>query len=315
VVARRRGKRPKGGKISPTDAKTCLPDDPFIDPQASGNADPVLQYVDKKKGWTLQVIPNKFPAFTQSGECAVPHNVGPYEVIDGRGFHEVVITKDCVRHLALFSHKEAEEVVRAYSERYKALKKEPCVKYISIFHNHGKEAGASVAHPHSQIIAIPVVPADVFRSLKGAKKYYKKNNQCVHCKMIEWEMKDKGRIIYENDSMVAFCPFISRTAFEVRVFPKKHGAQFEKFSSRHLGDLGDALRISLAKLNSALENPSYNFYIHTAPVEKGDYSYYHWHMKILPKTAVWAGFELSTGIKISTIEPERAAGFLRKASV
>ena len=317
VVARNRGKRPdqfQSNKILPTDALACSPDDPFINPQASGNASPVLEYVDKKKEWTLQVIPNKFPAFAQLGECMISRKVGPYEIIDGRGFHEVVITKDCVRHLALFSHDEVEEVIRAYSTRYRTLKKETCVKYISIFHNHGKEAGASIAHPHSQIIAIPVVPPDVSRSLEGAKKYYAKNGQCVHCKMIEWEMKDEHRVIYENDSMIAFCPFISRTAFEIRVFPKNHSAQFEKLSSEYFGDLGDALRISLAKLNSTLENPSYNFFIHTAPVG-GNHSYYHWHIEILPKTAVWAGFELSTGIEISTIEPERAAGFLRNASI
>lgn len=312
VIAKERAKRPSDFATK-GESLTCLADDPFRDPQASGNGEPVLKYENKDKEWTLQVIPNKFPAFTQQGECAVTREEGPYEVIDGRGHHEVVITRDCDKHFALFSKEQAEEVIRAYNARYNELKKDSCVKYVSVFHNHGKEAGASVVHPHSQIIAIPVVPPDVSRSLRGSKEFNEKDGGCVHCTMIEWEKKEGSRVIYENDTMIAFCPYVSRTAFEIRVFPKEHQSRFEDLDPKKFSDLGDAMRESLAKLYHALGNPSYNFFLHTAPVNDDDYSYYHWHMEIIPKTLIWAGFELATGVEISTIEPERAAQFLREA--
>lgn len=314
VIAKERAKRPSDFAAKREGGPpTCPTDDPFRDPQASGNKDPILVYRDKDKQWTLQVIPNKFPAFTQQGECAVPRPVGPYEVMDGRGHHEVVITRDCDKHFALLSSTRAAEVIRAYHERYNELKKDDCVQYISIFHNHGREAGASVVHPHSQIIAIPVVPPDVSRSLKGSGDFNKREGSCVHCVMLNWELEDKSRIIFENDTMVAFCPFISRTAFEIRIFPKEHQAKFEDLDPKNFADLGDALQKSLHQLYRTLDNPAYNFFFHTAPTDDGDYSHYHWHIEIIPKTVIWAGFELATGVEISTIEPERAAQFLRDA--
>ena len=175
VIAKERAKRPSDFAIKKEgEPTTCPDDDPFADPQRSGNEEPVLLYKDKEGVWTLQVIPNKFPAFTQRGECMAPRHIGPYEIIDGRGHHEVVITRDCDKHFALLSSEQAEEVIRAYYKRYNELKEDSCVRYISIFHNHGREAGASVVHPHSQIIAIPVVPPDVSRSLRGAQDFNKR---------------------------------------------------------------------------------------------------------------------------------------------
>jgi UDPglucose--hexose-1-phosphate uridylyltransferase len=242
----------------------------------------------------------------------VPRNYGPYAVIDGKGFHEVVVFRDPQRNIAHFSQREATDVMRAFRERLIVLKEEPCVGYVSIFQNHGKEAGASVAHPHAQIIALPVIPTDVTRSLEGAKRFYEKNNKTVHTTIIDWERQEKTRIIYENKTMVAFCPFTSRAAFEIRIFPKVPQARFEDFNEANLPDVADALRYSLRMLYDTLEDPAYNFFLHTAPVNHGDHAYYHWHFEILPKTAIWAGFELGTGIEISTLEPERAATFLRE---
>ncbi len=325
AVATARAKRPhafilKDGSVKAEPKSLC----PFENPQKSGNAEPLLLYRGlssvrqlrhgkQKDGWELQVIPNKFPAFTPVGQCPIPYKVGPYEVIDGRGFHEIIITRDHKKHLALFSRHEAENVIRAYQERYAALKNDSCVTYISIFHNHGKEAGASLVHPHSQLIAIPIVPTNVWRSISHSATYFRENKSCVHCEMIKWELKDKERIVFENEAFVAFCPFVSRTAFEIRIFPKKHVSHFDHFSSDHHGALADALRYSLKTLHKTLRNPPYNFFIHTAPVDHQEYPHYHWHIEILPKTSIWAGFELGTGIEISTIKPENAAEFLRRA--
>ena len=236
--------------------------------------------------------------------------------MEGVGFHEVVITRDHSRSIAEFSLKEIELLINAYQIRYRQLIEEECVRYVSIFKNYGEEAGATIYHPHSQIIALPVMPSDVMNSLKGAQNYFKKNKACAHCTMTNWERKQKKRIVFENELAVAFCPFISRKAFEIRIFPKLHQPYFEQTDFEGMKKIAEALRVSLAKLFKGLKDPAYNFFIHTAPIESSEkWHYYHWHIEILPKTGIWAGFELGTGIEVSSIEPERAAQFLRNIKI
>ncbi len=262
--------------------------------------------------WWVQVIPNKYPAFGK-GECAVLSSVGPYQWTQGIGFHEVVVTRDHTRSIAMMSHDEVLQIIRSYQERAAAMHKDPCVKYISIFHNHGPTAGASVSHPHSQMIALPVIPPDVARSIRGSAEYFHAHNGCVHCAIVGYEREMGERIIYENDHCIVVAPYASKTAFEMRIFPKKHRARFEEAVAEECRALADALRVSLAKLFRGLGDPDYNFFIHTAPIASaGEFNHYHWHLEIVPKTAIWAGFEIGTGIEISTIAPEDAAKFLRQ---
>ena len=267
------------------------------------------------RDWWVQVVPNKYPAFAP-GLCPIPQTLGPYQWQDGIGLHEVVITRDHTRSLGAMTSVEAGAVMTAYRARYLALKGEDCVRYISIFHNHGREAGASVTHPHSQVIAIPVTPPDVSRSLAGSAAYYRRHRTCVHCAMVAFERRQGWRIVFENTHMVAFCPYVSRSAFEIRIFPTRHAPAFEEAGERELASAAEALRVALAKLQRGLGDPHYNFFIHTAPVAGGvGARHYHWHVEIIPKTAVWAGFEIGTGIEISTVSPEAAAAFLRKIKV
>ena len=311
VIAKGRAARPRGKADGKADREDDIETCPFEDPKASGNADPVLLYPSQgEAGWSLQVIPNKYPAFAGGG-CPVITKVGPYAIQGGMGFHEVIITRDHVKHLALLARGKVEEVLRAYRTRYVALKGEECVKYISLFHNHGKGAAASLSHPHSQLIAIPFLPSDIQRSLRGSNTFYKKHGECVHCAMLAWERRDNKRIIFENEEFVAFCPFISRGAYEVRLLPKIHAAYFEKIDEGEIRALSEILQEVLLRLYKNLENPPYNFYIHTAPVEQGEYPHYHWHFEIRPKLETGAGFELGTGVEVSTVEPEEAAAILR----
>lgn len=315
VIATGRGKRPEAFKSKPASfshpKKTC----PFEDPQATGHGQPLLKYFKpNSKEWLVQVVPNKYPAFISKGVCQTFGKVGPYTVTNGYGFHELFILGDHKKYaLSLYSQEELSELIRAYHERYTVLSEEPCVQYITIFHNHGRQAGSSIGHPHSQLIAMPVVPPDISGSLNGSKNHFHETGQCVHCLMIEFEKNEKIRIVFENKSFIVFAPFVSRSAFEMRVFPKKHQASFGFLTEKEERlDLAEALKVALTKLYRGLNDPPFNFFIHTSPTDSEHFDHYHWHIEIVPKTSIWAGFELGTGIEISAIEPENAAKFLRK---
>lgn len=265
-----------------------------------------------ERNWWVETIPNKYPAFGH-GTCAVERKEGPYRWQDGVGFHEVIVTRDHNRSIAEMNTREIESIIRTYRDRYLALKDDGCVEYISIFHNHGSEAGASVSHPHSQIIAIPVIPPDVGRSLRGSAEYFHREKKCVHCTMLEFELRAKRRIAYANKDFLVFAPFVSRQAFEIRIFPRRHNPEFETIGDAEITTAAYALRTALAKLSRGLRRPAYNFFIHTSPTAGGrEFSHYHWHIEIIPKTAIWAGFEIGTGIEISTIAPEAATAFLKR---
>ena len=282
---------------------------PFCQPKILDKA--VLKYNKSDGSWFVFSMPNDFPAFSK-GDNLNERKEGPNRVMDGIGYQEVVVTADHEKQIAQFSKEEIKMIIDTYQSRYLNLMRNDFVKYISIFHNHGQEAGASLAHPHSQIIAIPVLDPDLRGSLDGAENYYKSNGKCVYCTMIDWEIKDGRRVIYQNDKFVVLCPFASQVSFEVRVYPKDHKAYFEEITEKEKEFFVDALQQALSRVYKGLKDPAYNFYIHTAPCDKQGYERYHWHLNILPKTSVWAGFELGAGIEISTIEPEKAAEFLRK---
>ena len=264
------------------------------------------------KDWTTISIPNKFPAFLPS-EKLNPRTEGKlYRAINAVGFHEVVITRDHKKSMGQFSISQVKEVLDVYQERYLELMKEKFVDYVSIFHNHGAEAGASLIHPHSQIITTPLIDVDLKKALFNSKKYYRKHRKCIYCQMNDWERKNKKRVVFENKDFLVICPFASKAAFEVIISPKKHLAYFEKITEKEKELLSEAFRVALNKLYKALNNPAYNFYLHTSPCDGKEYPYYHWHWTILPKTATWAGFEIGTRMEISTIEPEKAAEYLRR---
>ncbi|MCX6763799.1 MAG: DUF4921 family protein [Candidatus Moranbacteria bacterium] len=312
VIATGRARRPEDFAASERAieeddfGKACV----FCHPEETGQEKDVLMYQDQEGDWSLRVFPNKFPAFARS-RTPKHFEEGPYFAMDGIGYHEVIVTRDHIKQMALMNPMEVAEVLDAYQERYIDLMNRKSVNYIEIFHNHGKEAGASIKHPHSQLMAIPVVSPYIKGELEGAETYYRSTKECVYCTMNEWECEDQKRVVFENEEFVAFCPFASRAAFEVWVVPKKHKPYFERTNSEEKLACGEALQESLNRIFKALKDPAYNFYIHTAPCDGKDYLHYHWHIEILPHTATWAGFELSTGIEISTIQPEIAAEYLR----
>jgi len=262
--------------------------------------------------WTTVVLPNKYPAFFPSSRLEERMEGGLYKKMNAAGFHEIVITKDHDKQLAQFSINEVKEVIDVYQSRYLELMKEKFVNYVSIFHNHGVEAGASIYHPHSQILTTPLIDVDLRNALVNARDYYKKNKKCIYCAMGEWEKKFKKRIVFENEDFLVICPFASKSAFQVIVTPKEHQPYFERIKEDQKWKLAEAFREALRRLYEGLKDPSYNFYLHTAPCDGTKNESYHWHWTILPKTSIWAGFEIGTRMEISTIEPEVAAEHLRK---
>lgn len=320
VIATNRGKRPiefaAFGDISP---KEELGSCPFEIVQADatliitedGKYHDGLPDAMGHSQWFIQVFPNKYPAFLSQSQCGVFKTEGLYRMTQGIGHHEVIATRSHDRPIALLEPTEVALLIHAYQRRMEVLVGDPCVEYICVLENHGPLSGASVKHPHSQLLAIPVIPPVILRSLQGSERYFEAHHTCVHCKIIEFEMKEKTRVIYENDDFIVITPFASHAAFEIRIFPKSHSAEFQTISEREINSFAEAMHKALAKLFQALKDPSYNFYIHTAPVKGKDYAQYHWHLEILPKTSTWGGFEFGTGIEISTIAPEEAAEFLR----
>ena len=262
--------------------------------------------------WTTAVIPNKYPAVIPSQKLDEQTEGNLYQTMNAVGFHEVVVTRDHNKQLAQLSVELIKEVIDMYQLRYLELKNKKFVNYISIFHNHGFEAGASLIHPHSQIITTPLIDADLRKALVNSKNYYEIYKECIYCKMNDWERKSPKRIVYENRDFLTICPFASKAAFEVIISPKKHLSYFEEITEEEKFSLAEAFRVVLSKLYRGLNDPAYNFYLHNPPCDKKNYEHYHWHWTILPKTATWAGFEIGTGMEISTIEPEKAAEYLRK---
>jgi UDPglucose--hexose-1-phosphate uridylyltransferase len=312
VIATGRAKRPEDFAVQKRAVVEEDPDKPcfFCYPEETGQEKDILIYKKADGDWSLRVFPNKYPAFSRS-RAPKHFEEGPYFGMDGTGYHELIITRDHHKQIAMLDPIEVAEIIDAYQDRYIDLMSKKSVNYIEIFHNHGKEAGASIAHPHSQLMAIPVISPYVKGELDGAESYWKTNKDCVYCAMVEWEANHEKRVIFENNNFIAFCPYSSRAAFEVWVMPKKHKPYFERILDKEKIELAEALQISIEKIYKALGDPAYNFYLHTSPCDGKDYPHYHWHIEILPRTGIWAGFELSTGIEISTIQPEAAAEYLK----
>lgn len=264
-------------------------------------------------GWRVRVVPNKYPALRIEGELYL-EGAPLFEHMDAVGAHEVIVeTPQHDTHLGLLPDDHVEEVLRAYRERYVDLDRDPRFKYALLFRNHGRTAGASLSHPHSQLIALPVVPRRVDEELEVARAYFVEYARCLYCDVVSAELEQGERVVYENDAFLAYEPFASRFPFETWLLPKFHQASFGDLGDDELRELADALRSTLHKLYAALDNPPYNFIVHSAPYERLPEHLYHWHVEIMPRLTSVAGFEWGTGFYINVVPPEHAAAFLREA--
>jgi len=263
-------------------------------------------------GWTLRVVPNKFPALRIEGELD-REGEGIYDKMNGIGAHEVVI--ETPRHeetLITLPLKDVKNVLLAYRERIIDLRRDQRLRYVLVFKNHGVAAGASLEHSHSQIIALPIVPKRVSEEIEGAKTYFNYKDRCVFCDIIRQELQQRRRVIMENKSFLSIAPFASRFPFETWILPKIHHPSFEQMEFSKFEQAAQILSDTLQRMNQVLTDPPYNYVIHTSSFPEVDAEHFHWHFEIMPKLTKMAGFEWGTGFYINPTPPEEAAEYMRE---
>ena len=266
-------------------------------------------------GWGLRVVSNKFPALKIEGALD-RRGLGIFDLCNGVGAHEVIIeTPDHHRHMADLSQQEMEAVIKAFKMRSLDLRGDRRLKYALIFKNFGLSAGASLEHTHSQLIALPIVPKRVQEELKGAERYFEFRERCAYCDMLSQELQEDERLVCDNRSFAAYCPYMSSFPFEIWILPKEHSGDFTQIGPEAIADFGRILKETLARMRSVLSNPAYNFIIHTAPIEPREREEYHWHVELIPKLTKVAGFEWGTGFYINPTPPELAAKALRNIAL
>jgi UDPglucose--hexose-1-phosphate uridylyltransferase len=265
-------------------------------------------------GWTLRVMPNKFPALQIDGELGKTGE-GIFDKMNGIGAHEVIVeTPDHNLTLATMSGKAVEDVLWAYYLRLSDLRKDQRFKYVLVFKNEGEAAGASLEHSHTQLIALPIIPKLVKEELDAARRHFEFKERCIFCDVINQELEDGKRVIYENRRYVALAPFAPRSPFETWIMPKKHEAVFSP-PEKSFAELAEMLQRILRQIDRILDTPPYNFVLHTSPFYDEGSEFYHWHIELMPKLIKTAGFEEGSGFYINPTPPEESAKFMREAKI
>ena len=265
-------------------------------------------------GWQVRVVPNKFPALQIEGDID-RRGLGIYDMSNGVGAHEVIIQSPYhQKEIPDLLDEEVQNIITMCCRRTEDLKKDERFKYILLFKNYGPSAGASLAHPHVQLIALPMIPKNPAEKIQGALEYFEFRERCLFCDMVRQETQDKKRVIVENKFFIAFCPFVSRFTFEIWILPKIHNSFYCAMTPPEVADLAKLLKDVLLRLRSVLSDPAYNFVIQASPLAQDeDMAHYHWHIEIMPKLTRVAGFEWGTGFYVVWTPPELAAKYLREA--
>jgi UDPglucose--hexose-1-phosphate uridylyltransferase len=292
------------------------PDCPFCPGNESMTPPEILAYRDRDAArWQVRVFANKYPALSPGGSTARREEGGFFRAMDGVGTHEVIVeTPLHNERLARMEVRDIERVLHSYRERYNALRTAAFVRAIIIFKNHGVSAGTSLMHSHSQLVATPVIPRMMRLRRNVAADYYDSIGRCLYHDLREHEHEAGSRILFETERFTVFHPFASKRPFETWIMPKAAGASFGSATDRDLARLSGVLRTTLRTLEIGLNNPDYNYIIYSAPVGEEDVKYFLWHLRIIPRVATTAGFEIGSGICINPAVPEETAEFMRDLS-
>jgi UDPglucose--hexose-1-phosphate uridylyltransferase len=327
IIATERARRPDQFISEPVQAgaeKPC----PFCEGMESNTPKEVFAIRGRNSsangpGWDLRVVPSLAPFLRIEGDLD-RRGRGLYDLMNGVGAHEIVIESNKhVANMADLSEDQIVKVISCYISRITDLERDERFKYVLVFKNYGWVAGGGrVRHSRSQLIATPVNPKRVKEELIGSRKYYDSHERCIFCDLIRQEIEMKERMIIEVDGFIAIVPFAARFPFEIWILPKNHSCDFVQLSDKQRSAMAKILKAVLTKLKVALNDPPYNYIIHTAPFRRQKAGYwrtinddYHWHMEITPRLTRVAGFEWGTGFYICPVTPEAAAKFLREVAL
>ena len=294
--------------------------DPFLEGNEDTTTPEILAYREPHTepngpGWRVRVIPNKYPALRVEGELT-NRGDGMYDVMSGVGAHEVII--ECPHretNMSRLTVDNIREVLWVYRDRLVDLKKDRRLVHGLIFKNKGALAGASLDHSHSQLIVNPIIPISIQEEMQGADAYFRYRGRSIFADMVQQELATGDRIVIDSPDFVVFCPYASRFPFETCIVPKNHTSHFENITRPCIEEMGSVLKETLCKLELALDDPPYNYVIHTAPFDVQEVPHYCWHLEIFPRLARVAGFEWGSGFYINPVAPEKAARFLRETVV
>ncbi len=322
IIATERARRP-GMFMDPQqnifgDPKEC----PFCN-----NQDPEIYSVRKQGSsglWKVKVAPNGTPILTIEAKFK-RRGSGLYDVINAHGANEVVIeTPEHIANMADLSEEQIALVLKTYAERFRDLQQDKNLQYIGVYKNHGEAAGSRpIGHSRSQIIASPVNPLRVKEKLAGAKKYYEYRDRCIYCDMIRQEAEGGRRLVAETQHFIAITPFAPRFPFEVMILPREHHCDYMTGIKGKENDLACMLKGILSRFKTGLNDPAYNYMLHTAPLRHKARTQkwetvendYHWHIELVPRVTKVAGFEKGSGFYICPIPPEDTAEFLRNVQI
>ena len=271
--------------------------------------------------WQIRTIPNKF-AVLRVEEPLRRHGDGIYDSMEGVGAHEIIIeTPNHDSDIVSYPLDHLVRVLAMYRERTADLTRDERLRYIQLFRNYGFAAGQAVSHPHSQLIALPIIPSSVQDVIRSVREHFDQKERCLLCDIVSQEIKDRSRLIFENDGFICVCPYAAKFPFEAHIYPKRHQAYFRAIADEELPQFAQALQIVLKALKNALADPPYNYILHFAPNYSGDQyeklqkqiaDEFHWYMEVIPRVTRLAGFEVGTGCFINPTLPEKAAAYLRE---
>ena len=264
------------------------------------------------KGWKVRVVSNKFPALNTFNSANWFHEANFFNAVEGYGIHDVIV--DTPRHdltIGTMSYEEVELLFQIYQERYRQIEKDEQILMITVFRNQGAQAGASLEHPHSQLIATPIIPTRIQMRLDVAKDYFQTHKRCITCDMIERTLSVEARVIVDSERYVVFHPFASQAPFETWIVPKRHNPSYGEATPEEVKELAHIMRDILHKMYLGLGDPDYNYLIQPSPTNTHFRDRYHWYLQILPRVTPTVGFEVCSGIYISTARPEETAEFIR----
>jgi len=318
IVAPERGKRPQQGVQKK--ARDKLPEWDASCPFCTGNEDQTpdevfrLPLSNDGSPWEVRVVPNRFAALTEQGSITRVEDGRFFLRMDGFGAHEVIIESPSHNTpMALMSYHQVENILVTYHQRYNTLKKNKKFKFITIFKNHGRASGTSLSHPHSQLVATPIAATYYRRKFDVAVDYYDDMGSCLYCDLIRWDLdKGKDRLVAETKEFIVVHPYASRVPFETWILPKRHHASFGLFPVTLLPELARVLKSILFCLYERLDDPAFNMMIDTSTTDDEEDPHYHWHIRIVPRLSTIAGFEMGSGIYISTALPEETASISRE---